>query len=107
VATGSIWIGVAIHMLNNLYSVVLNYLLEVRPTAAETFYNLEISVTLVVGVLCLVLFLTVCRRNKLQTPTGVLTGGEKAAAYIFTVPMVVSIVWLVVKTVQLISFGGA
>jgi membrane protease YdiL (CAAX protease family) len=106
VATGSVWVGVAIHMLNNIYSVVLNYLLEVRPTVAETFYNIELSVTLVVGILCIVLFLTVCRRNRLQDPPAVLTGGEKTAAYIFTVPMIVAIIWLIVDTVRLISYGG-
>lgn len=107
VTTGSIWVGVAIHMLNNLYSVVLDYLLEVRPTAAETLYNLELSITLVAGAACIVLFLTVCRRNKLQKPTGVLTGGEKTAAYIFTIPMIAAIIWLVVDTVRLISFEGS
>ncbi|MBR5619398.1 MAG: CPBP family intramembrane metalloprotease [Clostridia bacterium] len=106
-ATGSIWVGVAIHMLNNLYSVALDYLLEVRPTVAEKFYNLELSITLVVGAACLVLFFTVCRRNKLQKSSGVLTGGEKTAAYIFTVPMVGAILWLVVETVRLISFEGS
>ncbi len=106
VATGSVWVGVAIHMLNNLYSVVLNYLLDVRPTAAESFYNIELSVTLVAGIVSIALFLTVCRRNRLQRPTGVLTGGEKTAAYLFTLPMIVSIVLLVVETVRLISFEG-
>ena len=106
-ATCSFWVGVAIHMLNNLYSVVLNYLLEVRPTAAERFYNLEISVTLVGGVICAALFLAFCRKNKLQKSSGVLTGGEKTAAYIFTIPMIASIVWLIVETVQLISFEGS
>ena len=106
VATGSVWVGVAIHMLNNLYSVVLNYLLDVRPTAADRFYKLEMSVTIVAGILCFALFLAVCRKNKLQKPTGVLTGGEKTAAYIFTVPMIISVVLLVVETVRLIRFEG-
>lgn len=107
VATGSVWVGVAIHMLNNLYSVVLNYLLDVRPTAAETLYNLELSITLVIGIICIVLFWKVCRRNKLQTPACALTGGEKTAAYFFTLPMIVAIVLLVVETVRLISFEGS
>ncbi len=107
VATGSVWVGVAIHMLNNVYSVVLNYLLDVRPTAAEKFYNAEMSVSLVAGIICAALFLAFCRRNKLQKSTGVLTGGEKTAAFIFTIPMVVSIVWLIVETVRLISFEGS
>lgn len=106
IATGSIWVGIAIHMLNNLYSVFLNYLLETRPTAAEKFANLELSVTLVGGVVCFALFMTVCRRNRLKKPDCTLTGAQKTAAYLLTVPMVISVIWLVVKTVRLISFGG-
>ena len=78
----------------------------VRPTAAETLYRLELSVTLVVGAICIVLFLTVCRRNKPQKAEGVLTGGEKTAAYIFTLPMILAIILLIVETVRLISFEG-
>ena len=106
VATGSVWVGVAIHMLNNLYSVVLNYLLEVRPTAAETLYNLEISATLVAGIISIALFMTVCRRNRLQKSNGVLTGGEKTAAYLCTVPMIIAIILLFVETARLIRFEG-
>ncbi len=106
VATGSVWVGVAIHMLNNLYSVVLNYLLEVRPTAAEKLYNLELSTTLVLGIICAALYFTVCRRTRLQKAEGVLTAGEKTAAYIFTLPMLAAIILLVVETVLLIRFEG-
>ena len=106
VATGSVWVGVAIHMLNNTYSVVLNYLIEARPTAAEKMYNFELSFSLVFGILCFVLFLTVCRRNRLQKDPGVLTAGEKTAAYAFTLPMVIAVIALIVKTVQLIHWSG-
>lgn len=107
VATGSVWVGVAIHMLNNLNSVILDGLLETRPTAAEKFYNIELSVSIVVGIMCFALFFAVCRRNKLQKPNNALTVREKTAAYIFTAPMVISIVWLIFETVRLISFEGS
>ena len=106
VATGSVWVGVAIHMLNNVSSVVLNFLLDLRPTAAETFSRIELSVSLIFGILCFVLFLTVCRRNRLQKDTGVLTAGEKTAAYFFTVPMVIAVIMLAVETVRLIHYEG-
>ena len=104
--TGSVWVGVAIHMLNNIESVVLNYLLETRPTAAEKFYDIEMSVLLVFGVLSFVLFMTICTRNRLQKDTGVLTAGEKTAAYVFTLPMVIAVIALVVETVRQIRFLG-
>ena len=106
VETGSVWVGVAIHMLNNVESVVLNYLLETRPTAAERFYDIEMSILLVFGALCFVLFMTICTRNRLQKDTGVLTAGEKTAAYVFTLPMVIAVIALVVETVWQIHFLG-
>ena len=106
VETGSVWVGVAIHMINNIESVVLNFLLDTRPTAAERFYNLEMSLLLVGGIVCLALFMTVCRRNRLRKDTGVLTTGEKTAAYLFTLPMVIAVIALVVETLLLISFTG-
>lgn len=107
ITTGSIWVGVAIHMLNNLYSVVLTYLLDVRPTAAESFYNIELSVSLVVGIACFVIFLKLCRRKRLQKTADMLKTGEKTAAYLLTVPMVIAVILLVIETIQLIEYQGS
>lgn len=106
VATGSIWVGVAIHLLNNLSSVVLSYLLEVRPTAGETFYHIETAVSIVAGIACLALFLTVCKRNRLQKPSSVLSTGEKIRTYLCTVPMIISMLLLLWQTARLIRFMG-
>lgn len=106
VETNSVWVGIVIHLLNNTDSVILNYLLAVRPTAADRFFNLETAIALVFGILGLVLFLTIGRRNRLQKGTSVLTSGEKAKAFLVTAPMVISIVLLAVQTIRLISFEG-
>lgn len=106
VATGSIWVGIAIHLLNNLSSVVLSYLLEVRPTAGETFYHIETAVSIVAGIVCTALFLTVCKRNRLQKSSSVLSTGEKIRTYLCTAPMIFSILLLVWQTAKLIRFTG-
>lgn len=105
-ATGSIWVGIVIHLLNNLSSVVLAYLLQVRPTAGEMFYHIETSVSIVAGILSTALFLTVCRRNRLQKQECALSTGEKVRAYLFTVPMIISILLLIWETGRLIRFTG-
>lgn len=103
VSTGSIWVGVLIHMINNLYSLFLSYLVELRPTLAETIGMLETSVVLVFGFIGLVLLLTVCRHNKLQKAAdGVLTGGEKTKAFLLTVPMMIAVILLVIETIRLL-----
>ena len=103
VTTGSIWVGVAIHFGNNLLSLLLSYLVKLRPTLAETVGMIETSVVLVFGFIGLVLLLTVCKHNKLQKmPGGVLTGGEKAKAFFLSVPMFIAILMLIVETVRLL-----
>ena len=106
IATSSIWVGVLAHFLNNLYSVILNYLVEVNPTAADTVYQIILSMTLVGGVLCVVLFWKVLPHHKLNKPASTLSGGEKTAVYIFTLPMVAAIIYMVVQTVMLIHYVG-
>ena len=106
VATGSIWVGVLAHFLNNAYSVVLNYLVETTPEAANRVYQLTISITLVFGLLCVVLFWKVCPHQKLQKKTTALSGGEKTAVYLFTVPMVIAVLRFIISAVELIDFVG-
>ena len=105
-ATGSIWVGVLAHFLNNAYSVVLNYLVETNPNAADTVYQVVLSITLVFGVLSVVLFWKVIPHHKPQQKITALSGGEKTAVYIFTIPMVIAIIRFIVETVRLIDFVG-
>ena len=103
ITTGSIWVGVAVHMGNNIFSLFLSYLSELRPPLAETIGLIETSVILVFGFIGLALLMTVCKHNKLQKmPDCVLTGGEKAKAFLFTIPMVIAILMLVYETVRLL-----
>ena len=105
-ATGSIWVGILAHFLNNAYSVVLNYLVEVNPAFADKLYQLVLSITLVAGSLAVVLFWKVLPHHKLQKAAAVLSGGEKSAVYIFTIPMVIALIQFIITTVQLIDFIG-
>ena len=70
------------------------------------FYHIETSVSIVAGLLCTALFLTVCKRNRLQKKECALCTGEKVRAYLFTAPMIISILLLILETVRLIQFTG-
>lgn len=106
IATGSIWTSVAIHFGNNLYSVILTTLLDTRPTVAEKVYSVELAVSIVLGVIALALFIFICKRNKLQKTENILTTGEKARTYIFTIPMILSILFLIVETIGHVHMTG-
>ena len=106
VATGSIWVGVAIHFGNNLFSLFQSYLYELRPPLAETVGMVERSAVLVFGFLGLVLLLTVCKHNKLQKAPGcVLSAGEKVSAFFLSVPMVIAIIMLIAGAVRLLLWN--
>ena len=106
VATGSIWVGVLAHFLNNAYSVILNYLVEIRPTFADTVYQIVLSVTLVFGLACIVLFWKILPHHKLQRNPSALSNGEKTAAYLLTVPMILAVIQFIAATLQLVDYIG-
>lgn len=103
IATKSIWVGIIIHFLNNAYSVILSYIILVNPTVANHVYAIVNAVTLVGGVICLALFFVTGKREKLKKHEGILSGREKAAAYIATVPMIITIIIAIIQTVAMIK----
>ncbi|MCR5485655.1 MAG: CPBP family intramembrane metalloprotease [Clostridiales bacterium] len=106
ISTGSVWTGVLIHLLNNAYSVVINYMLEVRPTAAETFYRILLASLFTVGVICGAVYLLSKNRNRLENGSELLTIRQKTAAYIFTLPMIIAIVLLFIETSNFVTYTG-
>ena len=54
ISTGSIWTGVVIHFLNNLFSVVISLVQSNTGQSADFAYTLTLSVSLVAGLGCVV-----------------------------------------------------
>jgi len=106
IATGSIWTGVLIHFFNNLYSVVISYLLEVRPTFAQDFYQLYSIAAIFFGLCCIALFAFSRRRYKLNRGATVMARSDKTLAYVFTVPMIIAIVVLCIETSSFLEKVG-
>lgn len=103
IATNSIWVGIIIHFFNNAYSVILSYIILVNPDLANHVYAIESAVTLVGGAVCMVLFFTLGKREKLKEYNGILSGSERVGAYIATVPMIITIIITFVQTLVMMK----
>lgn len=106
-ATGSIWTGVAIHFLNNFYSVVLEFLAEdIKDEAQMNRIYLALTLALVgVSVLGAVAHVLLRRKQAQPKPAdlSLLTGGEKTAAVLLNVPMIIAMLAMVFITMQFVK----
>ncbi|MBQ6266213.1 MAG: CPBP family intramembrane metalloprotease [Clostridia bacterium] len=105
--TGSLWTGVAIHFLNNFYSVVLQFMVEDIPDEAqlERIY-LPIMVTLVaLSALGGVAHVMLCKKMELHKPEdpSLLTLGEKTGALLLNLPMIIAILTMLWVTKQYVN----
>lgn len=105
ITTGSMWVGVAIHFLNNLISMLMQFAIDnwTATQANITILGL-LAFVLVAGVVCLLLYLKNYARPPLKRGESVLQNGEKTKAYICTVPMILAILSLLVETAQYVEF---
>ncbi|MBQ3150230.1 MAG: CPBP family intramembrane metalloprotease [Clostridia bacterium] len=106
IATRSIWTGVAIHLINNLLSVILSFVFLKDAQAASTFYSAMNAVTLVAGIICFAVFMTLCKREKLKPNPTVLSNKDLGTAYIFTPSMIIAIVLIALFTSQFVEYTG-
>lgn len=106
ISTGSIWTGVIIHFLNNLFSVVISLVQSNTGQSADFAYTLTLSVSLVAGLGCVVAYRFADSRYRFRRTSLPLSTGQKAAAYAFTVPMLVAAGLIAWTTHYYVSFGG-
>ena len=98
IASGSIWTAVVVHSLNNGIYVVFNVLNERNPELFEKVYPIVLTAVFVIGLASAVPFILSSKRNKL-TKAPVFPGVKKKTSYfLFTVPMVIAIVWMLIYT---------
>lgn len=103
--SGSMWVGVAIHFLNNLMSVLMQTAVDNLSNTAENIAILVIlAVIFTAGVVSLLLYLKFYARTPLQKGNTLLQNGEKTKAYLCTVPMILAGISLLIETVQYIEF---
>lgn len=105
IASGSLWTGILIHLLNNSISVIQT--IAAANLSAETANLISailIGVVVAVGVAALLVYLFKRGvRIVLPLSTLPLRGGEKVTAYLFTPPMVLSLAMMIWSTRYYIS----
>jgi len=106
IATGSLWTGVLIHFANNLFSSLFTLASSGDSKAVQMVYAVIMTVTLVAGLACCVLFAFNSNRYKLLKPEYPMRVRTRLAAYIFTVPMLLALIAILYLTSQYIKLGG-
>lgn len=106
ISTGSIWTGVIIHFLNNLFSVIISLVQSNTEQSVDFAYTLALSISLVVGLGCVVAYRFAGSRYRFRRTTLPLRAGPKTAAYAFTIPMVIAAGLIAWTTHYYVSFGG-
>lgn len=103
--TGSMWVGVAIHFLNNFAAVMMQVAVDNLPESSANLVILGmIGVISVLGIVCAVLYFKNYARTPLSGGEGVLQRGEKGKTYICTVTMILALLYLVYETAQYVEF---
>lgn len=103
--TGSMWVGVAIHFLNNFAAVMMQVAVDNLPEATANLVILAmIGVIAVVGIACAVIYFKTYKRPTLSDGEGVLQRGEKGKNYICTVSMILALLYLLIQTAQYVEF---
>ncbi len=98
VATKSVWTAVVIHSLNNGIYVVFNVVNESNPVLFEKIYPIFLTAVFVIGLGCSVPFLMSSKRLKLKKSPTIPRTKDKLKFFLFTIPMIISIVWMLIYT---------
>lgn len=105
--TNSIWTGVLIHFCNNLYSVIIEFLIE--DIADEQLLNRIYIITMIalyaVSILGSVIFVIVKGKRKLMPSFTLIPEGQKMKSFLINLPMVIAILIMLKITAQNVSFG--
>lgn len=107
--TGSMWTGVFIHALNNLFALIMQIIGDNCAESVQTILVLVLlAAVFVSGITCLVIYSSRYKKTGivLSKGEGYLTNGQKAKTYIFTVSMILAILYLLIETAQYVEFNG-
>ena len=105
--TNSIRTGIIIHFCNNLYSVVIEFLIAdiSDENMLNTVYLALTAALYAVTIIGSVLFVIIKKQRKLVPSFTLIKESEKMKAFIFTVPMIIALLFMVYITSNFIDFG--
>lgn len=108
IKTGTMWTGIIIHFINNSIAIVSMVVTEnCTEQTVNTFVMILYAAIFGIGILCLILYSNDRKQkaiggafsNRLSRGcTSVLTSGEKALSFIFSAPMIIAEILLIVET---------
>lgn len=105
--TNSVWTGVLIHFCNNLYSVIMEFL--IADIHNEDILNVVYIVTTIIlyalSIFGSVVFVFIKNKRKLVPSFTALTEKRKSRAFILTIPMVIALLIMLRITSYYVSFG--
>ncbi len=92
--TNSVWTGVLIHAANNLYSVILEFMIEGIPDEAllDKIYFITMLLLYAVSIGGSVIFVILRKRRRLMPSFGVLSEGKKVFSFIWSIPMIIALI---------------
>lgn len=104
--TNSIRTGILIHFLNNLYSVVLEFLVaDIKDeNTLNTVYIALMAVLYTVSLIGSVMFFIIKKQRKLMPSFTLINEKEKMKAFILTIPMVIALLLMINVTSNYIDF---
>jgi hypothetical protein len=105
IASGSLWTGILIHLLNNSISVVQTIAIANLPARkANLVSSILIGVVIATGAAALLVYLFKKEMRVILPLSGIpLRRSEKVSAYLFTPPMVLALAMMVWSTRYYIS----
>lgn len=91
--TNSVWTGVAIHTVNNLYSVLTEFMLEDIADVAKLnrVYLITTIALYAVSILGSALFIILRKRRRLMPSFTALSEGRKMLSFTLSIPMVIAL----------------
>ncbi len=105
IRTETLWTGVAIHFLNNSFSIIYSLLYDNgHESVAETFSLIGTYGGLALGVVCLIILFV---RKKMTRPApnrSFLRTKQCVGAFFLTIPMIVILIYMVVQTALMVKF---
>ncbi len=106
VKTGSLWVGIFIHMFNNFISICSAYIIELQgQETGALLYTLAVYGISIIGVVCTLIFVINNKDKRLHKNQSVLSLSEKITAYFFNIPMIIALIVMLYVTSTFVEFG--
>lgn len=105
--TNSVWTGVLIHSANNLYSVIIEFMIEdIADTAMlDKVYIIMTSALYAISIAGSVMFIVLRKRRRLMPSFTALSESRKILSFTWNVPMVIALTIMYFITKTFIEIG--